>query len=400
MLCSYGDSMKKLNSVLFAATFLLQSLTPAYANEEVFESLHDEWPEAFNKIDKLTNDGKSYLMMVASLPTPAIDIGTAESFRRTLIYVSANGGGEGVLGHVMFAWKCVTPKGVKQGMSGMTGENESQIEKMVDSGWGFNAMLSTFKDGYLQTPEMIQEEKFDDDEEGKNTFFTVGMEVSQEECMSFRQHLKDFVTHPNKPMTRFGAYGVDPAEFTGGGCIDTALTLFAKANIFPAVKEFKRYLKVNEKFLGKGKELPPHTLLPNDRALWENKPKVSFEQFIFATTWEPGPNDKSFILPTEDPELLLAFLKSIAGQMLSPESSSAAITHREFHSIQPDPSGETPFGINRRFSWSRYYKNASNEPEYQRMYNMAKQWLAQRKYNSATEIKVLNRGGGVLLKKQ
>ena len=90
------------------------------ANEEFLTKLNIGWPSQLSQLDQQTNDGRSYLVVVSLQPEPAIDLQNAETFRRSLIEVAADGD-ESILGHVMFAWKCVSPQGTLQGMSGMTG---------------------------------------------------------------------------------------------------------------------------------------------------------------------------------------------------------------------------------------------------------------------------------------
>lgn len=384
--------MRLILLTLFAAFFCLEKASAI--NEDFMTTLNVGWPYQLQAMDQATNDGRSYIVVLSLLPEPAIDIASAETLRRSLIEVAADGD-ESILGHVMFGWKCSTKNGFYQGMSGMTGENHGQIYKMTKSGWGYNAMMSTFTDGHLQEPREIEKYQIAKNLAGGKSFVTLGIEVTQDECMNFYNALYAFVTHPNVPMSRFGSM-TSPDQYTGGGCISTALSLLGKSKAFPVADHFKRHMKFNKKFLGRGDTPPKKTELP-DPAYWQDRKYISFDTFVFSS-WEVKPTDQYISVDTEDPELLLAFLKTVIAVSTNSGQTPAQMTSRLFKSIQPDPSGEDAFGVNRRFSWTQYTKTAANDASYMEMYKLANSWLVQRGSQEVIKLNLLGQPSAILKK--
>lgn len=365
--------------------FILSSFTQqaVAANQTFMSTLNIGWPKQLAVLDQETDDGKNYLVIVSLLPEPAIDIESAEAFRRSLIEVAADGD-ESILGHVMFGWKCNAPSGQLHGMSAMTGELNEQIFKMVNDGWGYTSMMSTFTDGYMQNTKEIEKHEISKKIESGKRLITLGIEVTQQECMSFYNALNAFVTHPNVPMSRFGSM-TDPSQFTGGGCISTALNLFSQAAVFPHVDNFKRFVPFKTKFIGRGFSVPNHTELPHE-SFWKHKKTVSFDTFVWSS-WEPMPGEAVLNMHLEDPELLIVFMKTVIGMP----------TARVYKSIIPDPSGEDEFGVNRRFSWTKYTKDINNNASYLKIHDLAKTWKAQRG-GRAVPLRLMNENS-VLLRK-
>lgn len=385
--------MKRLSILSFALIAIFFPKASAL-NEGFLSTLNIGWPSQLEALNQQTNDGKSYLVVVVLQPSPAIDIESAETLRRSLIESAADGD-ESVLGHVMFGWKCVGPKGNYHGMTGMTGESKEQIYKMSKNGWGYNAMMSTYTDGYLQNSKEIQKEEIHKKLKQGKTFVTLGFEVSPQECANFYKALTDFVTHPNVPMSRFGSM-TNPDHYTGGGCVSTALSMLTKSMAFPASIYFRRNMSFNKKFLGKGSTVSPHTELPPAQ-FWQDKKHISFDTFVFSS-WEVKPKDEVINVQMEDPELLIAFLKSAIGVASKSSLSAGQLTSRTYKSIQPDPSGEDPYGVNRRFSWTHYTKTADNNASYRQMYDLANSWLAQRAAHKVIRLNLIDQDT-VLLKK-
>ena len=353
------------------------------ANQKFMSTLNAGWPKQLAVLDQQTNDGKNYLVLVSLLPEPAIDIESAEAFRRSLIEVAADGD-ESILGHVMFGWKCNMPSGQVHGMSAMTGELNEQIFDMVNDGWGYTAMMATFTDGYLQNAKEIQKDEISKNMDAGKRLITLGIEVSQQECLKFYNALNTFVTHPNVPMSRFGSM-TNPSQFTGGGCISTALNLFSQAAVLPHVDNFKRQVPFKTKFIGRGSEVPAKTELPHE-SFWKHKKSISFDTFVWSS-WEPKAGEETLTMHLEDPELLIVFMKTVIGMP----------TARIYNSIIPDPSGEDEFGVNRRFSWTKYTKDINNNASYLMIHNLAKNWKAQRG-GQAVPLHLMNENS-VLLRK-
>lgn len=382
-----------LKNILFVFALLMVLPKAQALNEEFVGTLNIGWPKQLSALNQQTNDGKSYLVVISLMPQPAVDIESAEAFRRSLIEVAADGD-ESILGHVMFGWKCPTAGGVLHGMSAMTGESSDQIYRMTKSGWGYTSMMSTFTDGFLQNAEEIGQEEIEDNMKKGKSFLSMAIEVTPQECMNFYNALKTFVTHPNVPMNRFGSM-TDPSAYTGGGCISTALSFFSKAKVLPDVANFKRTVPFNKKFIGKGDELPKKTELPNED-FWKNRSRISFDTLVFSS-WAVKPSDDTITMNLEDPELLIAFMKSAIGIATGSRLSAGKLTERLYHSIEPDPAGEDHYGVNRRFSWTKYYKTADNNQSYRRMYDLAGQWLKERG-GSASPLQLLGENT-ILLRK-
>ena len=266
---------------------------------------------------------------------------------------------------------------------------------MTKAGWGYNAMISTFTDGYLQTAKEIESEEIREKLKKGNTFASFAFEVSPQECAGFYNALSTFVTHPNVPMSRFGSL-TSPEQYTGGGCISTALSFFSKSSTLPSIENFRRVLQFKTKFLGKGDAVPKDTELPPAN-YWQNSKYVYFDTLVFSS-WEVKPGEASVSVPMEDPELLIAFIKSVVGRSTNSGLSAGQLTSRLFRSIIPDPHGEDAFGVNRRFSWTRYTKSADTDANYRRMYDLAGSWLAQRNYTYSASMQWLGQNT-VLLRK-
>lgn len=353
----------RIFSILFVAIFFAYNFADA-ANENVMADLNQGWPHQLATLDQQTNDGKNYLIITSLLPRPAIDLASAETLRRTLIESAADGN-QNVLGHVMFGWKCQTPNGLKHGVAAMTGETKGQIYGMLKNGWGYTAMMSTFTDGYLQTRREIEKYEFEKVLRRGRLSATIGIEVTQKECLDFYNALDAFVTHPNVPMSRFGPLN-NPADFTGGGCISTALHLFSQAGVLPHPSHFQRQLAFRTKFIGQSNETPAYTELPPAN-LWQHKSRVSFDTLVWSS-WEPKANEETLLMNLEDPELLVVFLKTVIG----------IPTTRTYKSIVPEPNNEDAYGLNRRFSWTSYKKDIANDESYLSMYELAKDWKMRR----------------------
>lgn len=171
---------------------------------------------------------RDYVVLAYVPPAHPIDLSTPARARRTLALMTFDqlGAMEAgtTIGHLVVAWQC---DGV-QGMTSMTGEQDSTGQKMYLSGWGVTPVFSTFADGALVDLADFPAEQHRVLLEGRGV--VVAAEVDRAGCARARGAVREFAAHPEAPHLNYSLL-LDPARFEGGGCLSFALHVAAEAGV-------------------------------------------------------------------------------------------------------------------------------------------------------------------------
>lgn len=200
--------------------------------------------------------GRNYIVLIKKAPQYVFDFRTADRLRRSLMTMNTN---DMDIGHAMVAWQCQAGRGrVDTGATGSTGEQQSQGMQMLRSGWGLSTFMSSFRDGYLNVPEEVEEVIEEANQAGRLRF--LAMEVTNAECRKMLNWLKTYINHPKEPQRHFGL-NLRPDKFEGSGCGSFAVTMLEQSGAFPAAMTANvwRTLNVPTHLLGVGSKLPPFT---------------------------------------------------------------------------------------------------------------------------------------------
>jgi len=261
------------------------------------------WSPSYENVEKSLNPRKSYLLISSTEPGTVLDLRSADHFRQSVV-PSVVSGNDVDIGHVWIGWKCVSSKGATiQGMTGQAGNTRNQFLDLVKAGWGLAGFKSHFLDGFLETPTYIEMANI----YAESSFHTLAFEVDTKSCASVAQFVKEYISHPQNPRSRYGLEG-DPLSFNGGGCGSFALAALGKnPSIAPIASHFWRELKANGSLFGYGiphsEEVDPYSLKKKGRK------SVSFFSMLYqnwsgSTAEDPG-------LRILDPELLNLWFKTI-----------------------------------------------------------------------------------------
>ena len=211
-----------------------------------------EWPRYLRALE--LPRGRDYVVVSYLPPALAVDLQTPETMRRTLLeglsqpFASAQARTK--LGHAIIAWQC----GPAQGVTSHSGESNGQALAMMLSGWGLVPVFSTFEDGYLYTEAGFNPRHDLAFRAGKGVVTAV--EVSRARCEALRGALRGFVTHPARPVRRFGLT-LAPDRFEGAGCLSFAWYLGAAAGVIGDLEPlFRREVELRAAQLGAG-PVPP-----------------------------------------------------------------------------------------------------------------------------------------------
>lgn len=198
---------------------------------------------------------RNYIILIKKSPQYVFDFRTADRLRRSLMTMNTN---DMDIGHAMVAWQCHNGRDVDQGATGQTGEQQGQGMQMLRSGWGLSTFMSSFRDGYLNNPEEV-EEVIDEAAEAKRLRF-IAFEVTGQECRKMLSFLKTFINHKNEPQRHFGL-NLRPDQFEGGGCGSFAVTMLEQSGALPkpATSNIWRTLNVPTHLMGVGSKVPPYT---------------------------------------------------------------------------------------------------------------------------------------------
>lgn len=212
-----------------------------------------DWPAYLKQI--ALPRGRDYVT-VAFLPTKhPFDLRNARAARATLVRGLTDPTAEienaTKIGHTIVGWQC----GAHQGMVSMTGAEPEVALAMVAQGWGFAPFFSIFTDGKLYPEGGHKRLHMERLRTGGGVVMAV--EVGRAGCEGLRTALRRFLTHPNKPATRFGLM-LDPGRFEGAGCISFAAYLLNAAGVMREVTpHFRRRVPIHAGMIGVPGVRPP-----------------------------------------------------------------------------------------------------------------------------------------------
>ncbi len=185
---------------------------------------------------------RDYVAIILIPPAGPLDARDGETMRRSLLPHLTE---QTRLGHTVIAWQC----GGRRGMVSQSGEHRLQGTRMAFSGWGLAATLSTFEDGALRGKNSLRPAYAQVLARGRGHI--VAVETSGAQCTAMKAFLSRYITHPNRPASRFSLL-LDPERFEGGGCASFALALAEKAGIAAGLKRhLRRTSLVHEGALGR-----------------------------------------------------------------------------------------------------------------------------------------------------
>ncbi|MBL7546250.1 MAG: hypothetical protein JNL11_20690 [Bdellovibrionaceae bacterium] len=230
------------------------------------------WPRTLTELYKqLEAKEKNFFIIISRLPSQPIDFRTNQGMHDSLNSIAFQKNYHP--GHKMMGWKCRINGAPFETMLGMSGETTDQHEVLLENGWGLTSLLATFKDGFIQTPEelenrfefFMEENKMADDEGKKRPIFLVAtvIEISEVDCENLVNESFEFFSHPNNPAENFSLI-LSPDKYEGGGC-GSFVAHFMKqiTSLKPLIPFFRRQLRLPNYLFGTGTALPDDVEIPD-----------------------------------------------------------------------------------------------------------------------------------------
>lgn len=291
--------------------------------EAYWAEINSGWSPSLRPLRRSLKADRSYLVLHIVEPNPVYDLRSTEHLRRGILSGSlGNLFDAKVIGHVFTSWRCQAGGRTVEGTTGLTGETEKQFFSMMTKGFGMTAFFSHFTDGHLQTPKLLDHEW-----EVSKTLHTVAIEVSDGVCANAMGFVRDFLTHSNRPYTKFGP-DLDPTRFEGGGCGSFGVSILEKSGVFGTHAlwpHFWRTLSAPEELFGYGLEAPADTqLFSVSPRQGKASDRVSVANLL-RKPWKTG--GKMHSLRQQDPEMLMLFVKML--YRLNQASLPAAFKERD-----------------------------------------------------------------------
>lgn len=351
------------------------------------------WPEIFNVVFnfpasngssvELLDPKKNYIWLHIRPPHEALDLRSAEKFRRSKIakYPFQEGDKDEV-GHVLLGWRCgggkPRPDGsIDQGFSGVTGGWQKQIQTMIKGGWGLTALVTPATDGYIQTVAMINDYLEATKDEGYVSYNLI-MEVPEESCVATVNFLAAFGSAPNNPQ-RFFSIGLDPAKGEGAGCGSYAWSALSHAQVFPEdIQEIVwRELSAPLAVMGRNLTLPkwvkPYEF-KNPLAQDDKPHYVSLDTFLKGPWDGPGPHET---LRLVDPELLILFVETLTQLHLESRDHFERSWYRTIHEDY-----RVVYSVRPQYAFpEKFVIDASFDPQANSLVEFINYWWSQEKEN-------------------
>ncbi|HEY8280313.1 MAG TPA: hypothetical protein VIH99_11860 [Bdellovibrionota bacterium] len=281
-----------------------------------FSEINRGWfDEQYAPLKARIDPSKSYIVLHNRLPSTTLDLRTPNGFRTSIFNAGLLSIGSLDIGHVMMGWHCNVNGQVFEGNTAITGEQQNQQVAMAKGGWGLTGLFSIFKDGHIQTPVLVRS-VFHRAVEKNRAIATLAFEVEPMQCAQMLNFLHDFLTHENKPFTRFGL-NADPLKFEGGGCGSFATSAISTSG---AINEFFphlwRTMKATPNIFGYGLDNLPTEIdpFPVPHAPGEKK-SIGWVKALFLADWNPG-SKPPMEMRLMDPEMLYLAQETIFRQSL------------------------------------------------------------------------------------
>lgn len=303
--------MQWFKGFIFFISILLNSAT-LYADD--YTRLG--WPLTLADLYRqLDAKPKNYFILISRLPSIPLDFRTAEGLHDSVN--SLNFHNNFHPGHKMIGWKCNLNGEAFDSMIGLSGESDGQHRILLAAGWGLSSLLATFKDGYIQTPDELEDRfKFFVEENQKATaagqskkinLISTVIEISESECEKLINEVYEFVDHPNNPVLNFSMI-LSPNKYEGAGCGSFATHFMERIGSLKAfVPPFRRQFNLPNYLFGTGTSLPANTEIPEVIARSAVKKPISkFKLINSSWTSASSPN---ISVEITDPELVVFWQK-------------------------------------------------------------------------------------------
>lgn len=305
--------MKNLKNslILLLMVFLLPVLSLKAADGQD-QPEHRTLVELLNANNLIAKD-KSYLFMFVHPSYNVFDYSNSRDFQRSSIIEDGMWGYDlNSVGHVQFAWYCSTQNDVYSGAAGYTGEEDDQVSKMVEQGWGLTAMLSDFNDASLEPENYVVEDlqtKWHNEDIG---YFWMAVEVDVDQCFESQFFLEDFIIKSPKTFS----FTKDPDKYEGGVCSSVATSFFRAANTEyqEMIDATFRSVKISRTVLGNvpSAQLPENVDLPEFASTLPPKQINKVNLILKNIPFNPRSNYETFDF--YDPELLIFMIKRLEAE--------------------------------------------------------------------------------------
>lgn len=293
--------------------FLFSLLFLASSSRSWAQSLARQgWPASLKELYSYTQSTqKSYVLLVSRLPSIVLDFRSNQGLRNSIN--TFNFQRDYHPGHEMIGWSCQMNGSTYTSFIGFSGESNNQSTELLNKGWGLTSLLATFTDGYIQTPNDLEErfqyfnEEFEKNPKGPFYLIANLFEITTKDCESLIREVYRYTSNPEKPTTKFGLL-VDPKKNEGAGCGSFAIHFFEKVKAFENISEqFKRHYKMPYYLFGKGEDLPDSVSIPESIQRITYNEKVSKVKLI-SYDWSPS-SDLNLEAQMVDPELVIFWQK-------------------------------------------------------------------------------------------
>lgn len=285
------------------------------------------WPKALEDVYNYTQKTrKNYVLLVSRLPTIVIDFRSNQGIKNSINSLSFQK--DYHPGHKMIGWACKIKDVSYNSFIGFSGESTDQHKAMLDSGWGLTSLLAHFTDGFIQTPNDL-EERFNNfnaefEKKPNGDFYLIAnlFEVSDSDCENIVNEVFNYTSHENEPYTKFGLL-LDPRKYEGAGCGSFAIHFFEQISRFKKIANlFTRSFKIPEHLFGNGTILPEHVEIPDGIKNIQSQEPVSKFRLI-SSDWSEG-SKKNLDMSLIDPELVILWQKQFFAEYFNqhPEHSA------------------------------------------------------------------------------
>lgn len=296
------------NLILFSSFFLV-----ALGSKSWGQSLARQgWPASLKDLYSYTQSSqKSYVLLVSRLPSIVVDFRTNQGIRNSINTFNFQKNYHP--GHEMIGWSCKMNGSTYTSFIGFSGESDNQSTELLNKGWGLTSLLATFTDGYVQTPNDLEErfqyfnQEFEKDPKGPFYLMANLFEITAKDCESLIREVYRYTSNPEKPTKKFGLL-VNPEKNEGAGCGSFAIHFFEKIKAFENIsQQFKRQYKLPYYLFGKGEDLPSSVEIPESIQRVSVDQKVSKVKLI-SYDWSPS-KDLNLDAEMIDPELVIFWQK-------------------------------------------------------------------------------------------
>jgi hypothetical protein len=327
------------------------------------------WPPTleplFTKLQE-TKD-KNYVVLISRIPTLVLDSRTENGYRDSV--TQRNFARDFHPGHVMIGWKCNLGPQQYNSFLGFNGDElevdgvtRQSLRDLAVGGFGINTLLARFTDGFIETPENLEEffqgviEKYEQKSLDRKQFIFIGtaLEISHADCSGIINKINSF--HSNHhAKTSFGL-GLDPEKEDGAACNSFAMSMLKETKVGSTlVGLFNRQLRFPSYLLGYPK-LPPVNVKIDDHYQNLARGRKVSQLKLMVSDWSPSSVDPNVEFNFTDSELILLWQKQFLFSEINfwPKSISFSVDWKK--------------AFNRRF-WER---DVNPYEDFQRGYKLSR----------------------------